>query len=420
MVTVLRASGSKGKSTKDSWADAFGGMVGQYFEGQKENQEKEKKNESLKKAGIDPDLPPEMQKLMMQYDLMGVLEEKKLNDQYELKSKFENQKYKQRQDLLKSIYGNSYDQEGIPDVEVSGPIEDQINEAISQVEQQTGPMDERTKKYLADSLRENPEFSQKGQGTKREKNPFEHAERLALIGEHDAARIESDRVKAKMKQESESAEAMRDRELAKSQAKTDSDYYQKVKDNHKSSTKSVESLNRLEKLNKKGVTGKAYEQFLERVGLTSKTSTGRREFSSLIKNLIGDISKIVGGKVSNFEFGTLLNAVPSENFSKEANEAIIQNLLEFESIKQKEYEIANSLKMKNKGKLPEDFEEKVNNEMQKYLDKTLPEIKRNIDVLAKQIYPEGKVPMVDENGEKQWVPYDEVDEAINDFGYQAL
>ena len=92
MVTVLRANSNKQKSTKDSWADAFGGMAGQYFKGQKENQEKEKKNESLKKAGIDPDLPPEMQKLMMQYNLMGGLEEKKgkyqkelLNEEYNLK-----------------------------------------------------------------------------------------------------------------------------------------------------------------------------------------------------------------------------------------------------------------------------------------------------------------------------------------------
>jgi len=417
MVTVLRANNSgNSKSTNEKWANAFSAMAGKYFE----NQEKEKKKQALTKAGIDPNLPPELQKLVQQYELMGGLEEKKLNKQYELKKGLEKQKYDQKKDLLKSFYGGSEDQEGIPDVEISDPIEDQINEAISQVEQQTGPMDERTKKYLADSLRENPEFSQKGQGTKREKNPFEHAEKLALMGEHDAARIETERVKAKMKQESESAEAIRDRELAKSQAKTDSDYYQKVKDNHKTSIKTVDTLGRLRKKNMEGVTGKPYEQFLEKIGLVSKTSTGRREFSSLIKNLIGDISKIVGGKVSNFEFGTLLNAVPSENFSKEANEAIIQNLLEFESIKQKEYEIANNLKMKNKGKLPEDFEEKVNNEMQKYLDKALPGIKNNLDIIVKQIYPEGKVPMVDENGEKQWVPYDEVDEATNDFGYQAL
>jgi len=91
MVTVLRANNSgNSKSTNEKWANAFSAMAGKYFE----NQEKEKKKQALTKAGIDPNLPPELQKLVQQYELMGGLEEKKLNKQYELKKGLEKQKYR--------------------------------------------------------------------------------------------------------------------------------------------------------------------------------------------------------------------------------------------------------------------------------------------------------------------------------------
>lgn len=112
MIQIIESN--KKKSTKDKWGEAFANigqalpdLINQY----QNNQKNEKKEEATRKLGIDPDLPPEIQKLMMQYNLMGGLEEKKgknekdlLNEEYNLKQKAATSKLKgEKQEKIKTF-----------------------------------------------------------------------------------------------------------------------------------------------------------------------------------------------------------------------------------------------------------------------------------------------------------------------------
>jgi hypothetical protein len=174
-----------------------------------------------------------------------------------------------------------------------------------------------------------------------------------------------------------SPDFIRNREIASAQAKSDVDYNKQLQSAASQNEIKTKTLNKLDNLNRKGVTGKPFEKLLEKAGLVNLTSSGRREFAADVKHLITDIRSILGGQFSNFEFQTILNAYPSADFSQEANEAIIKNLKEFQEIRNKEFEFANQIKKENNGKPPEFFQEKVNEKIKQFAQERLPEIKEN-------------------------------------------
>lgn len=208
-----------------------------------------------------------------------------------------------------------------------------------------------------------------------------------------------------------SPEYKREQQVQGSQAQADVKYNQQLQESSKQHALKEQTLDRLEQLNKKGVTGKPYEKLLEKVGLVNLTSEGRREFAADVKNLITDIRSILGGQFSNFEFQTILNAYPSADFSQDANEAIIKNLKGFQDIKSKEVVFANQLKKENGGKLPIDFQSKVNDMVHEYAQSKIPEIKENSRVIMNAEYgiPEGHTLMFDPKGEPLSVSNDEID-----------
>jgi hypothetical protein len=203
------------------------------------------------------------------------------------------------------------------------------------------------------------------------------------------------------KQKEKSPEFQRDQQIAKLQSQADVQYNQQLQETSKQHELKEKTLNSLEELNKKGVTGKPYEKLAEKVGLVNLTSEGRREFASGVKNLITDIRSILGSQFSQFEFQTILNAYPSADFSQEANAAIIRNLKYFEDIKSKEGEFGNQLKKENGGKLPFDFQSKVNAKVKEYAQSKLPQIKENTREIMNEQYgiPKGNVLMFDPQGE---------------------
>lgn len=212
-----------------------------------------------------------------------------------------------------------------------------------------------------------------------------------------------------------SPEHQRAQRLATSQAASDVKYNQSLEESSKQHFLKEQTLNRLEALNKKGVSGKPYERLLEKFGLVSLTSSGRREFSAEVKNLITDIRSILGSQFTGFEFQTILNAYPSADFSSEANSAIIKNLRDFQDIKKKEIEFANQIKKEGKGKIPEDFQSKVNERLNEYVDSKIPAIKENTRKILNAEYkiPSGYTLMFDDRGEPLSVPEKEVDKYLN-------
>lgn len=86
----------KKKSLSQQFAQAFGSigqnlpdMLGEY----QKHQQMQNQSEAAKKLGLDPDLNPELQKMIMQYQLMGGLEDKKSENQLNLLS--QQQQFKQ-------------------------------------------------------------------------------------------------------------------------------------------------------------------------------------------------------------------------------------------------------------------------------------------------------------------------------------
>jgi len=208
-----------------------------------------------------------------------------------------------------------------------------------------------------------------------------------------------------------SPEHRREQQIESSQAQADVKYNQTLQEASKQHELKEQTLNRLDALNKKGVTGKPYEKLLEKFGLVALTSEGRREFAADVKNLITDIRSILGAQFTGFEFQTILNAYPSPDFSKEANTAIIKNLKDFQDIKKKEVEFADKLKKENKGKIPFDFQSQVNEKVREYASTKLADIKENTKKIMNEEYgiSSGNVLMFDPNGEPLNVPPDQVD-----------
>lgn len=239
--------------------------------------------------------------------------------------------------------------------------------------------------------------------------------REARMAKDAAVRDKRDREKQKLAEKKTSPEYQRQQHLESSQAQADVKYNQQIQENAKQLELKERSLDNLDRLNKKGVTGKAWEKAAEKLGFINITSEGRREFASEQKNLITDIRSILGSQFSQFEFQTILNAYPSPDFSQEANAAIIKNQKEFVNIKKKEKEFADQLKKENGGKLPFDYQAQVNEMVHEYASSRLPEIKANTRKILNEEYgiPKGHTLMFDANEEPLSVPDSEVERYID-------
>lgn len=218
------------------------------------------------------------------------------------------------------------------------------------------------------------------------------------------------------KKKEQSPEYQRQQYLTQEQAKADTKFYSDLQERRSKQILKKESLSRLENMTKKGATGKPYEKYLESIGLTALTSEGRREYSAEAKNQFTDFKSIVGSQMSAQEFFTLAGAYPSADFSKEANEAIINNLKQVHDTLDKEYEIATNLKKQNGGKIPEQFQEKINEKLQEYVSSKVQKMKENIRIIQNEQYgiPKGHTLMFDHNGDPLSVPEDKVIELIEE------
>ena len=252
-------------------------------------------------------------------------------------------------------------------------------------------------------------------GMPQEEDPFALAEMYALLGEKDLSNVALQRGKSKIRAKELSPEFKRQQTISTEQSKADVKFNQELQESSKQHELKRQTLDRLEQLNKKGVTGKPYEKLLEKSGLVALTSEGRREFPADVKNLITDIRSILGAQFTGFEFQTILNAYPSADFSQEANAAIIRNLKDFQDIKEYEVKVANQLKKENGGKLPEDFQSKVNERVHEYAQSKLPQIKDNMNKIMREEYniSPGNILMFDPNGEPLNVPSSDVEKYLN-------
>lgn len=201
--------------------------------------------------------------------------------------------------------------------------------------------------------------------------------------------------KIAVEQRKSDPEYQRQEQLTKAQVTADITYDSELQNRIKKTVLKDESLDRIEKIVRKGVTGKPIDQILESAGLISKTSEGRRELAAELKNQYTDFKEIAGSQLSAMEFSILSGAYPNPNFSEEANLAIVKNLKIVSGTLKKEYEIAQRLKKENGGKIPEGLQSKVNNELFDYIASQKYEMKQNLQKIMNEQYkvPKGKVLM---------------------------
>jgi len=343
--------------------------------------QKEGQLEAAKKLGIDPTAFNLPEKAQAEYFKNQFTKEKPLND-LQLSQKALNEarlgQVQSQQNLFNSLSGNN----------------EQTFQSVPAKENE-----------------ENVQGNEQQSGSKLSKVPHDKLVQLAaFVGQPGEQGVIGNMAQGELERRKNSPEVKRDQFLTQAQAQADIKYNTQLQEASKQHELKEKTLNDLDNLNKKGVTGKPWEKFAEKVGLVNLTSEGRREFAADVKNLITDIRSILGGQFSNFEFQTILNAYPSADFSKEANSAIIKNLKYFQDIKKKEVVFAEQLKKENRGKIPVDFQSQVNEKVREYANSKVPEIKENMVSVMNEEYgiPKGHVLMFDSKGEPLSVPEKEV------------
>ncbi len=364
-------------TTSDRFFEAFGkgaeALVGHQLSQQKKKDESaliQQENEASKRLGIDLTgiRDPKMRQEAMAYALQSMnqksLEEQKLQGKQDL--------LQGKQDFLNKIFGGANPQQqenqrsNNPQMNTPQQNQNAFNPAnisdedIARVTAMDPPMGRELRAAKDTALRE-----------KREERNF------------------------KQKEKENSPETMREKELTVSQAKEDSKYYNELQSKMKKNVLKGESLNRIEKIIKKGVSGKPVDQILENIGLISKTSEGRRELAAEVKNQYTDFKDVAGSQLSGMEFQVLSGAYPNANFSQEANEAIVKNLKIVGETLLEEGKIANKLIESNNGKKPENFQARVNEKLFDYISDRKEELKNNLNKIMYDQYkvPEGKILM---------------------------
>lgn len=385
----------------ENFAQAIQGPLESYSQYQ-QMQKQQSVGEALREAGGDPRMlyaPQEIQKSYAQ-SLFG--KEKPETALQEATRKLKEAQLKdleESQELDNLIWGRNAKPPSMGDQLQRGLPEEQMQGGLQQPDQE--PFDK--KKIPKDLLRQ--AASAAGQPGKRGQRGNEAKALLEEIEKQE--KIQRD-------QYEKSPEFAREKILAENQARADSKYFSDLNERRSKQILKKESLSRLESMNKKRATGKAYESFLDKFGLTALTSEGRREYAAETKNQLTDFKQIAGSQLSAAEFFVLAGAYPNADFSPEANQAIIDNLKQVHDTLNKEDEIAHKLKKENKGKIPEDFQSKVNKELQEYVSKKIDKMKDNIRKIQNEQYgiPKGFTLMFDRQGEPLSVPDDKVVELI--------
>jgi hypothetical protein len=356
---------------------SFGDIIGKGIEGYSNYKKGESQRQAIEKAFPEAAaFPPEIQKLYIA---------EKLKHQSSMQDE------KQKQDFLSKIFGGEQQNQTTGQQLAQGGEQKSENGLDPSLKQNGLNPSKITDKQIAQASAMDPNL---GRILQQQKD-------VALRENREIQKQQLNRDKFKFEQEKQLPEHQRDVRVSQEQAKSDVKYNSELQNAEKQHKIKTESLNRLEKLNFKGVTGKPFEKLLEKAGLVNLTSEGRREFAADVKNLITDIRSILGGQFSQFEFQTILNAYPSADFSKEANTSIIKNLQSFQDIRNKEFEAARRIKKENGGKIPEDFQSIVNEEVNAYASSKLPEIKANTQKILAEEYgiTPGNILMLDPSGE---------------------
>ncbi len=247
----------------------------------------------------------------------------------------------------------------------------------------------------------------------KEQNPGVNADQLQLLLDESGVPPSNSHSYVETQRRQDDQERVRENISEKVEAKADSEYKGELAKKQEAVRHHQQVTDRVEELINKGASGKLYEKGLEKFGLENLTSEERRELAGLQKEYTRDLRQILGSQMSSQEFFTILNTYPSPNFSKEANQAIINNYRIWDNIKQEEINIANQLLKENNGRPPRNFALEVQNRLTDYAKTRVPEMRKIIEIGKKQLQskaPPGTVLMYNPEGKILYAPKEKVDE----------
>lgn len=149
-------------------------------------------------------------------------------------------------------------------------------------------------------------------------------------------------------------------------------YRKEVLDAARAARSDLRDLNRLEELDKEGkLSSPGYVEFLHRSGLDipALMNPGSEEFQKIANNFLKNAKQYFGARVSNYEIEQFLKTIPSLSQSPEGRKRVVANL---KNISRASLEYNDALKeviAENGGIPPFDLQEKVDDKVEKKMDK---------------------------------------------------
>jgi len=295
MIQIIKEK--KKPSLGQQFAQAFGNMgrelpnmIGEYQQNQEKQEKMQNEKSALEKLGMDPNLPPELQKLMMQYELMGGLEEKKGQN------KLDQLNYKN--DLRKKLIE-----------EITGGFSNQSKNS---------DQEQNYDAYLDEYVSHERQMNQKS-----DEDFFSQAEKYAAIGEHDLSQVATNRAKANIASKNAQTKEVRE------SYKENKPFIDRTYDQYEDSLRKEAILDRMSDLDdetsQSGITN-----LLETLGLKQEwiQNPANEEYTKLGLDLLGGgtLQADYGSRVLASEFKVSQQRIPTLMQTKEGRKQISENL----------------------------------------------------------------------------------------------
>ncbi len=171
--------------------------------------------------------------------------------------------------------------------------------------------------------------------------------------------------------------ARKDRSEARAESK---DYRESLREKTKGHKETIESLDRFEELEKEGLPGAGYIEFLKNSGLDIPALVGApaEEYNKIAANFIRGAKAIFGARLTDTDIEQFLKTVPSLSNSPEGRKRINANLRRIAQLGVIESEAARDIIKENGGEIPFDFADKVDDRVDKKRDSVYKQFKKDL------------------------------------------
>lgn len=152
-------------------------------------------------------------------------------------------------------------------------------------------------------------------------------------------------------------------------------------DDERSARNRLETLDAMEELVQSGkLSSPGAEEFLKRSGLDIQAlrNPETQAFQKLRVDFIKDAKNLFGARVTNFELEQFMKGVPSLSQSPEGMMRLISTLKKVERAKKSQGKLAREIIKENNGVPPLDLGEKIQDRMNKQLDKIAEKFKKDL------------------------------------------